>query len=70
MPCPSCGSKSPRKFKGEISILLPGFKNRLEPTVCVWPEFVICLHCGAAQFTVPERELRLLLKVDAGFSPD
>jgi hypothetical protein len=72
MVCTSCGSNNLRKFKGEVSILLPRFEDRFEPTVLAQPEFVICLACGVAQFTVLDRELRLLLKTDAdaGFSHD
>jgi hypothetical protein len=65
MPCPSCGSENLRKFKGEIGIVLPGFLNLFDPTVFVWPELVVCLACGVAQFAVPDRELRLLAKTDA-----
>jgi hypothetical protein len=28
--------------------------------VWVFPKLVICLHCGLAEFTVPEGELHLL----------
>jgi len=31
-----------------------------QPIVWVFPELVVCLDCGDAQFTVPEAELRLL----------
>jgi hypothetical protein len=70
MSCKSCGSKKVRRFKAEIAILLPGYETLIEPTVFVWPELVVCPACGVAQFAVPERELRLLLKEDTakGFS--
>jgi len=65
MPCTSCGSENLRKFKAEIGIVLPGFLRLFDPTVFVWPELVVCLACGTAQFAVPERELRLLAKADS-----
>jgi hypothetical protein len=58
--CTRCGSLSIRKFKGEVAILLPEPENRSESTVLVWPELVICMACGFAEFVIPGRELRLL----------
>jgi hypothetical protein len=49
-----------KKFGGEVAIHFPGLKNIDKPVVWVFPELVICLDCGIAQFTVPEAELRLL----------
>jgi predicted nucleic-acid-binding Zn-ribbon protein len=62
MPCKSCGSENLRKFTGEIAIHFSGLKNINEPQVWVFPELVVCLNCGFAEFTVPETELRLLAK--------
>jgi hypothetical protein len=64
MTCKSCGSKKVRNYKAEIAILLPEPENRAEPTVLVWVEVAVCSACGVAQFAVPNRELRLLLKTD------
>jgi len=64
MPCKSCGSANQSKFIGEIGIHFPGFKNIDKPIVWVFPEIVICLDCGTAEFAVPEAELRLLAKGD------
>jgi hypothetical protein len=58
--CKSCGSQNLRKFKGELAVLLPGAEKLAEPTVLVWSELLVCLACGAGQFVVPERELRML----------
>jgi hypothetical protein len=33
-----------------------------KPVVWVFPELVVCLNCGAAEFSVPEAELCLLGK--------
>ena len=65
MSCKSCGSVNQRKFIGEIGIHLPGPKNIDKPVLWVFPEVVVCLDCGAAEFAVPEAELRQLAKGDA-----
>jgi hypothetical protein len=65
MVCKSCGSAKQGKFSGEIGIHFPGLKNIDKPVVWVFPEVVVCLDCGMAQFAVPEPELRLLGKSGA-----
>ena len=65
MPCKSCGSVNQNKFTGEIGIHFLGLKNIDKPVVWVFPELVVGLDCGAAQFDVPEAELRHLAKGDA-----
>ena len=45
-----------------MAIHFPGLKNTDKSAVFVFPEIVVCLDCGAAKFTVPEAELRLLAK--------
>jgi hypothetical protein len=65
MPCKSCGSVNQNKFRGEIGIHFPGLKNIDKPVVWVFPDLVVCLDCGTAEFAVPETELRLLAKGDA-----
>lgn len=54
-----------RKFPGEIAVHFPGLKNIDKPTVCIFPELVVCLNCGIALFVVPEAELRQLVNGDA-----
>jgi hypothetical protein len=65
MPCKSCGSVNQSKFTAEIGIHFPGLKNIDKPVVWVFPELIVCLDCGAAEFAVPEAELRRLAKRDA-----
>jgi hypothetical protein len=60
MPCKSCGSENLQKFRGEIAIHVPGLKGIDMPIVWVFPELVVCLDCGNAQFVVQEAELRVL----------
>jgi hypothetical protein len=42
----------------EINIHLP--RDRDKAAVLLFPELVVCLDCGIAEFTVPEVELRRL----------
>jgi hypothetical protein len=48
-----------------MGIHFPGLKNIDKPVVWVFPELIVCLDCGKAEFTVPEAELRLLAKGSA-----
>jgi hypothetical protein len=47
-----------------MGIRSPGLKDISKPVVFVFPEVMICLDCGNAEFIVPETELRLLAKRD------
>jgi hypothetical protein len=62
MPCKSCGSVNQQKFSAEMGIHFP---NIDKPVVWLFPEVVVCLDCGTAEFVVPEEELRQLAKGDA-----
>jgi len=48
-----------------MGIHLLGLNDINKPVVWVFPEVVVCLDCGAAEFAVPEAELRQLAKGDA-----
>jgi hypothetical protein len=63
--CKSCGSNWQKKFTGEICIHFPGLKNVNKPTVWVFPDVLVCLNCGSAEFAVPEAELRELVTGEA-----
>jgi hypothetical protein len=65
MPCKSCRSINEKKFSAEMGIHFPGRKDIDKPVVWVFPEVVVCLDCGAAEFTVPEAELRQLEQRDS-----
>ena len=58
--CMSCQSSKPSQFNGEIAIHFPGVEGLNKITVWVFPKLQICLSCGFAAFTIPERELRAL----------
>ena len=60
MTCKGCHSEKQRVFNGEIAIHFPGLEGQDKPIVWVFPKLVVCLHCGFAEFAVPERELQVL----------
>ena len=60
-----CGSYKQSKFNGEIAIHAPGLKNIDKPIVRVFPELLVCLDRGIAEFAVPESQIRQLEKRDA-----
>ena len=60
MACKRCDSRNQSTFKSEVAIHFPGLNGLDKPLVFVFPELVICLQCGLTEFTVPEKELRLL----------
>jgi len=65
MQCKSCRSSNQNKFIGEMGIRGSGWKNIDKPLVWVFPELIVCMDCGTAEFIIPEAELRLLAKGDA-----
>ena len=65
MPCKSCGSVNQRRFTAEMGIHFPGLKNINMPVVWVFPETLVCLDCGKAEFVMPEAELRELARGDS-----
>jgi len=65
MRCSACGSGNQKKFIGQMGIRSPGLKDIEKPLVWVFPELIVCLDCGMAEFVIPEAELRLLAKGDA-----
>jgi hypothetical protein len=61
--CPyQLGMSSPDvRFLVEICLhFVGGLKSLDKPLVWVFPEVAVCLQCGAARFTVPETELKLI----------
>jgi hypothetical protein len=52
-------------FIGEMGIRSPGLKGLDKPIVWVFPELIVCLDCGTAEFVVTETELRVLAKGDS-----
>jgi hypothetical protein len=62
LPCKVCGSENVHKLRGEIAMRSPGLKNIDKPIVWVFPDIVVCMECGIAEFALPEAELRMLAK--------
>ena len=65
MSCQSCQSEHQSNFNGEVAIHHPGLKGLDKPFVWVFPKLVVCLDCGFVEFTVPEKELSVLVQGDA-----
>jgi hypothetical protein len=63
--CKSCGLEKHREFTAEIAIHFPGLNGLEKPIVWLFPNLIVCLNCGNAEFAVPESELRVLAKDDA-----
>jgi hypothetical protein len=62
MTCKGCGSDRQSVFNGEIAIHFRGLEGLDKPIVWVFPKVVVCLLCGFTEFTVPERELGVIVK--------
>jgi len=60
MSCKSCDSDRQSRFTGEIAIHFPGLEGLDKPIVWVFPQLVVCLNCGVAEFQIPTEKLQLL----------
>ena len=60
MSCMVCGSDKLTKLTGEMNLHLTGLKNLNKPGVWVFPELLVCLHCGFSPFMIPTPELAQL----------
>jgi hypothetical protein len=60
MACKACGADRQSSFNGEIAIHFPGLQGLDKPIVWVFPQLLVCLNCGVAQFAIPEAELSVL----------
>lgn len=58
--CKQCQSESQRTFSSEVAMHFRGLEGLNKPIVWVFPDVLICLDCGHAEFTVPEKELEVL----------
>lgn len=59
--CPSCSSKNQQLFTGEVAIHFPGRDGLNKPIVWVFPKLSVCIDCRVAQFSIPEKELQVLV---------
>jgi hypothetical protein len=60
MACKRCNSDNQSTFNGEVAIHFPGIEDLDKPIVWAFPKLMVCLHCGLAEFTVLENEIRIL----------
>jgi hypothetical protein len=49
-------------FNSEPAIHFPGLAGLKKPIVWTFPALVVCLNCGCTEFTVPDRELQVLVE--------
>ena len=61
MICKRCATET-KIFNSEIAIHFPGLAGLNKPIVWVFPKLLVCLQCGFTEFTVPERELNVLVQ--------
>ena len=47
-------------FTAEIALHFKGLKNIDKPHVFIFPELIVCLDCGIAEFVVSDKELSQL----------
>ena len=64
LACGRCSSERLRKFGAEMNIHFPGYEGLSKPPVWVFPEVMVCLDCGHADFSIPESELQRLADDD------
>jgi len=62
MSCKSCLSEHQSKLNAEVAIHFPGLKGLERPIVWMFPKLLVCLDCGVTEFSVPERELGVIVK--------
>ena len=55
-----CSSKNRGTFTAEVAIHFSGMEGVDRPIVWVFPQLLVCLDCGLAQFVIAERELDVL----------
>ena len=70
MSCQLCHSEEVREYTAEVNIHFPGMKGASIPTVWLFPKLLVCLDCGAAQFTIPDAERKTLADRDNRGSVD
>jgi hypothetical protein len=60
LSCERCDFHQFQTFAAEINIHFPGYEGLTKPTVWVFPQVLVCLNCGLAQFSIPKPELERL----------
>jgi hypothetical protein len=57
MTCKRCHSDAQASFGTEMNIHFPGWEGLTKQSVLVFPEVLVCLKCGFAEFEIKRREL-------------
>ncbi len=60
MPCKACQSRTQNPFRSEINIHLHAEIRPAMPSVLIFPELLVCLDCGFAEFSIPPADLSRL----------
>jgi hypothetical protein len=58
--CKTCQSENQSTFTAEVAVHFPGLQGLEKPIVWVFPKILVCLNCGTAEFSIPEKELQVL----------
>jgi hypothetical protein len=58
--CKSCQGEKQNIFNAEMALHFPGLAGLDKPIVWMFPKVAVCLNCGASEFVVPGRELKVL----------
>lgn len=66
MPCRQCGSESLNRWRSEVGVHKLGFARLTEPLVLLFPELMICMVCGFAEFLLRPSELAQLQEDSQG----
>jgi hypothetical protein len=53
-------SENQNSFGGEIALHFRGLAGLNKPIVWVFPQVLVCLNCGFAEFVVPEEQKKTL----------
>jgi hypothetical protein len=59
--CKSCSSENVQNFGGEVALHFRGLDGLNKPIVWIFPEVLVCLNCGFAEFAVPDKQKKMLL---------
>ena len=58
--CASCSSKKQCKLNAELAFHIAGLQGLDKPIVWAFPEVLVCLNCGFAEFALADSPLKKL----------
>lgn len=68
--CKSCSSENLQNFGGEVALHFRGLDGLNKPIVWVFPEVLVCLNCGFAEFGIPDEQKKTLRNPAARLQPE